>query len=153
MRRLANGRVDYQGLEEAVKTTCKEIGGEFTDNIFDKFGKPKCWLVVACMLRNCTETAISNAVEDAISTALKWGSPVNRDNRAEGGVHWSTYKAICRRNGTYSNSQGPHVSILPPKFCRPAPRAITLIRTIRNGTKRCKSKKELKTGVLRYSDT
>ena len=64
-----------------------------------------------------TETAISNAVEDAISTALKWGSPVNRDNRAEGGVVWSTYKAICRRNGTYANAQGPHVSRSPPKLC------------------------------------
>ena len=118
VRRLANGRVDYQGLEEAVKTSCKEIGDELTDNIFDKYGKlPKCRLVAACMLRNFTETAISNAVEDAISTALKWGSPVNRDNRAEGGVAWSTYKAICRRNGTYVNAQGPHVSRVPPRLC------------------------------------
>ena len=63
-----------------------------------------------------TETAISNAVADAISTAFKWGSPVNRDNRAEGGVHWSTYKAICRRNGTYANKQGPHVSKSLPQL-------------------------------------
>ena len=69
------------------------------------------------MLRSFTETAISNAVEDAISTALKWGSLVNRDNRAEGGVAWPTYKAICRRNGTYVNAQGPHVSRSPPRLC------------------------------------
>ena len=67
------------------------------------------------MLKTSTETAISNAVEDAIDTALKWGLPVNRGNRAEGGVAWSTYKAICRRNGTYVNAQGPHVSALTPK--------------------------------------
>ena len=28
-----------QGLEKAVKTTCKELGDEFTDNIYDKYGK------------------------------------------------------------------------------------------------------------------
>ena len=56
------------------------------------------------------ETAISNATNDSIETALKWGAPVNRENRAAGGLHWSTYKAICRRNGIYTNGQGPHVS-------------------------------------------
>lgn len=134
VRRLANGWIDHQGLEEAVKTTCREIGGEFTDNIFDKYGKlPKCCLFVACMLRAFTETAISNAVQDAISTALKWGSPVNRENRAEGGVAWSTYKAICRRNGTYSNAQGPHVSRSPQNCACVEPRAaLTYIN--RNGT-------------------
>ena len=35
--------VDYQGLEQAVRSTCKEIGEEFTDNIFDKYSKlTKC---------------------------------------------------------------------------------------------------------------
>ena len=72
---------------------------------------------IACTLKSLTETAVSNAVEDAIGTALKWGSPVNRENREEGGVVWSTYKAICRRNGTYVNAQGPHVSGLTPKLC------------------------------------
>ncbi len=78
---------------------------------------PTVCLLMACTLKNFTETAISNAVEDAIGTALKWGSPVNRENRQEGGVAWSTYKAICRRNGTYVNAQGPHVSGLTPKSC------------------------------------
>lgn len=54
------------------------------------------------------ETAISNASNIAVETALQWGAPVNRENRAAGGLHWSTYKAICRRNGIYSNAQGPH---------------------------------------------
>ena len=34
--------------------------------------------------------------------------PVNRGDRASGGLCWSTYKAICRRNGVYTNGQGPH---------------------------------------------
>ncbi|KAF6221297.1 hypothetical protein HO133_002152 [Letharia lupina] len=79
------------GLETAVKTACKELGDEFADNIYDKY-----------------ETAISNAANDSIATALKWGAPVNREDRAAGGLHWSTYKAICRRNGIYTNGQGPH---------------------------------------------
>ena len=99
-----------------------------------------------------TETAISNAVEDAISTALKWGSPVNRDNRAEGGVVWSTYKAICRRNGTYANAQGPHVSRSPQNCAYAEPRA-ALTHITRNGTKPCKSKLEPKAWGLKYSTT
>ncbi|KAK4694636.1 hypothetical protein P7C71_g2978, partial [Lecanoromycetidae sp. Uapishka_2] len=78
-------------LEKAVRSTCRELSDEFADNIFDKY-----------------ETAISNASNAAIETALQWGAPVNRENRAAGGLHWSTYKAICRRNGIYTNSQGPH---------------------------------------------
>ncbi|CAF9943183.1 MAG: hypothetical protein ALECFALPRED_010769, partial [Alectoria fallacina] len=79
------------GLETAVKTACKELSDEFADNIYDKY-----------------ETAVSNATNDSIATALKWGQPVNREDRAAGGLHWSTYKAICRRNGIYTNGQGPH---------------------------------------------
>ncbi len=60
--------------------------------------------------RTSVETAVANATKDSIATALKWGAPVNREDRAAGGLHWSTYKAICRRNGIYSNGQGPHVS-------------------------------------------
>ena len=59
---------------------------------------------------NVIETAISNAINDSVTTCYKWGAPVNREDRAAGGHHWSTYKAICRRNGIYKNAQGPHVS-------------------------------------------
>ena len=31
--------INFQGLESAVKTACKELGDEFTDNIYDKYGK------------------------------------------------------------------------------------------------------------------
>ena len=33
---------------------------------------------------------------------------MNRDNRTAGGLFWATYKAICRREGVYTNAQGPH---------------------------------------------
>ena len=91
-------------------------------------------LHIVCTLKFFTETAISNAVEDAVGTALKWGAPVNRENRLEGGVAWSTYKAICRRNGTFVNAQGPHVSGQSPKLACAMPGAIALTCITRNGT-------------------
>lgn len=62
------------------------------------------------------DTAVKSATEAAIATAFHWGSPVNRENRAAGGLCWATYKAICRRNGIYTNSQGPHVSTQTSKL-------------------------------------
>ncbi|KAL8700510.1 MAG: hypothetical protein Q9201_005409 [Fulgogasparrea decipioides] len=79
------------GLDKIVVTTCEELSEEFGDNIFDRF-----------------ETAVNNAVEEASRTVDQWGAPVNRDNRALGGLYWATYKAICRRDGVYANAQGPH---------------------------------------------
>lgn len=53
-----------------------------------------------------SDPAIASAEDKASDTATGWGAKVNRDNRAAGGYYWSTYKAICRRNGVYSNGQG-----------------------------------------------
>ncbi|KAL9637881.1 MAG: hypothetical protein Q9164_001922 [Protoblastenia rupestris] len=79
------------GLEKAVETTCRELNDEFDDSIFDRY-----------------ETAIQNAARDSIETALKWGAPVNRQDRAAGGLYWATYKAICRRDGCFTNANGTH---------------------------------------------
>ena len=54
------------------------------------------------------ETAVNSAINEANDTARKWGMPINRDHRELGGVVWSTYKAICRRNGVYTNARGLH---------------------------------------------
>ncbi|MCJ1231836.1 hypothetical protein MMC12_008515, partial [Toensbergia leucococca] len=54
------------------------------------------------------ETAVGNATKEAINIILRWGSKVNHEDRPAGGYFWSTYKATCRRNGVYSNAQGPH---------------------------------------------
>lgn len=41
---------NLQGLETAVKTTCKELGDEFTDNIYDKYGKRvRCKFLVSTL--------------------------------------------------------------------------------------------------------
>ncbi|KAL6715665.1 hypothetical protein ACLMJK_006626 [Lecanora helva] len=95
-------------LDNAVKGVSKELHEEFEENIFDKYGGASQHIFHGFLLSLIPETAISNATNDAIDIAFKWGMPVNREDRAAGGVHWSTYKAICRRNGVYSNGQGPH---------------------------------------------
>ena len=74
-----------------VTTVIGELKNEVENNIFDKY-----------------DTAIANAINDSTETCSRWGWPVNREDRPAGGYHYSTYKAICRRNGVYTNAQGPH---------------------------------------------
>lgn len=81
----------FQGLENATKNTCRKLKGELTENIYEKY-----------------EAAISSASRDSVQTTAKWGSRVNRENRAAGGLFWATYKAICRRDGSFTNGQGLH---------------------------------------------
>ena len=35
---------------------------------------------------------IQLAVNEATNTAIKWGAPVNREDRKLGGFYWATYK-------------------------------------------------------------
>ncbi len=77
------------GLEKCVANTVKELKDELGDNIYDHY-----------------DPGISNAENDAPRTVAGWGAKVNREDRAAGGYFWSTYKAICRRNGVYSNPHG-----------------------------------------------
>ncbi|GFF68332.1 hypothetical protein IFM62136_07245 [Aspergillus lentulus] len=78
-------------LEKHARSVHQQIREEFDDNVFD-----------AC------ENALTPAAVEANKTVLRWGAPVDRSDRTAGGYYWSTYKAICRRNGLYSNSQGHH---------------------------------------------
>ena len=84
-------RRSIKGLEKVVTTAIGELKNEVENNIFDKY-----------------DTAIANAINESTETCTKWGRPVNREDRAAGGLYWGTYKAICRRNGVYTNPQGPH---------------------------------------------
>ncbi|KAL9114844.1 MAG: hypothetical protein Q9227_001087 [Pyrenula ochraceoflavens] len=78
-------------LQSSVKSIVKSLHNELADTVFDQFA-----------------SAVSKATDEANKTADHWGWKVNRENRAEGGYYWSTYKAICRRQGVYTNAQGPH---------------------------------------------
>ncbi|KAL8759598.1 MAG: hypothetical protein Q9199_000642 [Rusavskia elegans] len=80
-----------QRLEEVTRSCAQALNEKLADGIFDRY-----------------ETAIQAAIFDAIHTTDHWGAPVNRENRAAGGLYWATYKAICRRNGCYTNAQGTH---------------------------------------------
>ncbi|OJJ50257.1 hypothetical protein ASPZODRAFT_128885 [Penicilliopsis zonata CBS 506.65] len=78
-------------METLLQKIYQDIRNEFKSAIFD----------------TC-DTAVSAAENAASQTVLRWAAPINRANRAAGGYLWGTYKAICRRNGTYANAQGPH---------------------------------------------
>jgi len=41
---------------------------------------------------------VDDAAEQAVPTSQSWARPVY-----EGGMHWSTYKAVCRHRGSYSS--------------------------------------------------
>ncbi len=80
-----------QDLEKAIQSICASLVNEVQEHIIDQFS-----------------TAVQQATTEACNTAQKWGLPVNRDDRAAGGLYWSTYKALCRRDGLYSNAQELH---------------------------------------------
>jgi hypothetical protein len=64
-----------KGLERAVQACLNEMKESLSENIYDKF-----------------DQVIAAAVNESNGTAARWGAPVNRQNRAEGGLYWSTYK-------------------------------------------------------------
>jgi hypothetical protein len=39
---------------------------------------------------------VKKAIEQSVSSIMKWGNPVNKAERSQGGLHWSTYKATVR---------------------------------------------------------
>lgn len=66
-----------RGLEVAVQDCLHEMKESLSENIYDNFDR-----------------VITAAINEANSTASKWGAPVNRENRAAGGLFWSTYKSV-----------------------------------------------------------
>ncbi|XP_061188894.1 uncharacterized protein LOC133197070 [Saccostrea echinata] len=51
---------------------------------------------------------ITAASTKANEQATKWGSPMNKENKQAGGLHWCTYRAAVQRQGVYqSPSYGP----------------------------------------------
>ncbi|KAL8858213.1 MAG: hypothetical protein Q9178_005225 [Gyalolechia marmorata] len=83
-------------LEKVTNFCAQALNDELTDCIYDRY-----------------EAAVQAATFDAIHTTDLWGAPINRENRAAGGLFWATYKshvpdAVCRRNGCFTNAQGCH---------------------------------------------
>ena len=73
-----------QSLERQVKQICNQLTEEVQDSIIESF-----------------EVAAKSAATGAIQTVQHWGQKVDRENRAAGGLYWSTYKAVCRRDGVF----------------------------------------------------
>ncbi|KAL9583165.1 MAG: hypothetical protein Q9212_002870 [Teloschistes hypoglaucus] len=69
---------------------------------------PPTSLLECRKLTAAVDTAVDNAVAEANPTTQHWGLRVNRENRALGGLYWASYKAVCRRDGVYTNAQGLH---------------------------------------------
>lgn len=69
---------------------------------------PPTSLLECGKLTHPVDTAVDNAVAEANPTTQHWGTRVNRKNRALGGLYWASYKAVCRRDGVYTNAQGLH---------------------------------------------
>ncbi|KAL2065059.1 hypothetical protein VTL71DRAFT_4199 [Oculimacula yallundae] len=80
-----------QGLDKSVKDCMTEMTDALAENIFEHY-----------------DQLVELAIAEANNTVGKWHRKVDRDNWALGGYYWSTYKAIVRREGVYSNAQGPH---------------------------------------------
>ncbi|EXJ55268.1 hypothetical protein A1O7_08194 [Cladophialophora yegresii CBS 114405] len=74
-------------LEKAVTAIVSGIEEELQDKVYDAY-----------------PTATGAARSEASDTVYKWASPVNRENRAAGGLYWATYKAVVRRDGVFSSA-------------------------------------------------
>ncbi|KAI1352363.1 hypothetical protein F5Y01DRAFT_324313 [Xylaria sp. FL0043] len=72
-------------LESSLKQSISLIRAALQEQIFDNIN-----------------ASAPSAIDDAPDTAYSWGAP-----RSEGGLHWSTYKAIVRRQGAYCGRAGP----------------------------------------------
>jgi hypothetical protein len=71
-----------EGLEQAVTACLSIMKQELRDQIFSRY-----------------PDLIEDAVKAAPDTAQKWGA-----HKDAGGMHFMTYKAVCRRNGAYQST-------------------------------------------------
>ncbi|KAG4025453.1 hypothetical protein MFRU_058g00360 [Monilinia fructicola] len=79
-------------LYNAVEDCIYDMEDALNENIFKKFRK-----------------IIPLAVDQAPQMVSKWGAPLNNMDPDARGLRWSTYKAICRRDGgPFSNNDGTH---------------------------------------------
>lgn len=74
------------GLDKTVSDCLYEMKENLAENIYDKFAH-----------------AIAHAEAEAGPTSQRWGA-----HRDAGGLYWATYKAVCRRDGAFTNVRGLH---------------------------------------------
>ena len=81
----------FQSLYAVIRRCVSDVKEMLQDNIYLKYDK-----------------AVRVAGEKALPTAISWGAPVDRTNVGAGGLYWATYKAICRRDGIFTNARGSY---------------------------------------------
>ncbi|KAK5950264.1 hypothetical protein OHC33_008733 [Knufia fluminis] len=84
------GKLD-SALEKQIRNVSVNIKDELEHNLYSVF-----------------PAAIEASKAQANDTVAKLARPYNRDAREESGLHYSTYKAVCRRDGVYTNFAGLH---------------------------------------------
>jgi GTPase SAR1 family protein len=75
-----------KGLEQAVEVCLGSMKKQLREQIFERM-----------------KELVHDAIQSAPTIAESWGR-----HRNEGGVHWSTYKAIVRRGGVYHSASAGH---------------------------------------------
>ncbi|KAJ9613364.1 hypothetical protein H2200_003306 [Cladophialophora chaetospira] len=76
-------------LEKAVAAIVDGVAEEIQEKVYEAY-----------------PNATSAAKSEASNTVRKWASPVDQENLLAGGFYWSTYKAIVRRDGVWTNARG-----------------------------------------------
>lgn len=99
-------------LGKHVRSVQAQIQAEFAENIYNQSGESTStfltWLMDLAQSPLHQEDALKTAADEENKTVAQWGKLVDCYNRAAGGYYYTTYKAICRCNGVFSNVQGPH---------------------------------------------
>ncbi|KAL8789297.1 MAG: hypothetical protein Q9213_001220 [Squamulea squamosa] len=103
-------------LEKVVKSCAQALVDELQDAIYDRY-----------------EAAVQAATSDSVETANRWGGPINRENRAAGGLYWSTSpgweKVFTRRVGAVMTNFTKAIPALLKKFHRDIEDRARKIRT------------------------
>lgn len=87
----ANLEILNDHFHKIVKNTADEMRQELSDSIFSRF-----------------DVAVSRAVREATITSEHWARPINKEEREKGGYWWSTYRALCVRDGVHTFQKQVH---------------------------------------------
>lgn len=94
-----------------MRLACIEVHGEIETKVLRKSSSSFQAILLRRLLTSVEETAVIKAVDEALDTVNKWGTPAIKRNPSAGGTYFSTYKAICRFHGVYTNKHGNYVSL------------------------------------------
>ena len=80
-------------LESHLKQFDKDLTTQFDSKVAPRLG-----------------TGAAEASRDCLAKATVWGSSWGRNGGGQGGLHWATYKACCRREGEWSTNMNQELA-------------------------------------------